>query len=168
MENGVSYLALALGVGLLTETLFAHGQTLSPTLVAQAPAVPPSGVLVTQPPAPVAVPPSGVLVTQPMVERRTFATVPVKTAQTVRTAERATPVRRHVRHRRAAAATAAAAQDRRLGIRGDVEQNAGKGMTPDNGPLPGEVETSFPGVNVSAIQWGKLKLPRREEQLPQE
>ena len=52
MENGVSYLALALGVGLLTETLFAHGQTLSPTLVAQAPAVPPSGVLVTQPPAP--------------------------------------------------------------------------------------------------------------------
>ena len=103
MKNAVSYLAL--GVGLLTGTLFAHGQTPSPMLLAQAPVtVPPSGVLVTQPPAPVAVPPSGVLVTQPMIERRTVATVPVKTAQTVRTAERATPVtmRRHVRHRRTA------------------------------------------------------------------
>jgi hypothetical protein len=169
MKNGVSYLAL--GVGLLTGTLFAYGQTPSPTAVAQAVAtVPPSGVLVTQPPAPVAVPPSGVLVTQPMIERRSVATVPVKTAQTVRTAERATPVamRRHVRHRRTTATTVAAAQDRRLGVHGDVEQNAGKGKTPDNGPLPGEVETSFPGLNVSAIQWGKLKLPRREEQLPQE
>jgi hypothetical protein len=168
MKNGVSYLAL--GVGLLTGTLFAYGQTPSPMLLAQAPVtVPPSGVLVTQPPAPVAVPPSGVLVTQPMIERRTVATVRVKTAQTVRTAERATPVtmRRHVRHRRTAATTAAAAQDRRLGIHGDVEQNAGKGTTRDNGPSPGELETSFPGLNVSAIQWGKLKLPR-EERLPQE
>jgi hypothetical protein len=101
MKNSVSYLAL--GVGLLTGTLFAYGQTFS--LVAQAPAtvaVPPSGVLVTQPPAPVAVPPSGVL---PTIERRTVATVPVKTAQKVRTAERATPVamRRHVVHWRPAA-----------------------------------------------------------------
>jgi hypothetical protein len=157
---------LALGVGLLTGTLFAYGQTPSPQL---SPAtVPPSGVLVTQPPAPVAVPPSGVLVTKPMIEPSTVATVPVETAQTVRTAGRAAPVtmRRHGRHRRTTATTAAAAQDRPLGIHGDVEQNAGKGMTRDNGPSPGKVETIFPGLDVSAIQ-GKLKLPR-EERLPQE
>ncbi len=159
LKNTLS--CLALGIRLLTGTLFAYGQTPSPRLVAQAPVtVPPSGVLVTQPPAPVAVPPSGVLVTQPM-KRRNVATAPVKTAQTVRTAERATPVtmRRHVRHRRTAATTAAAAH-------GDDEQNAGKGMTQNNGPLPGKVETSFPGLDVSAIQ-GKLKLPR-QERLPQE
>ena len=60
MKIGVPYLAL--GIGLLTGTLFAFGQTPHPMLVAQAPAsVPPSGLLITQPPAPVAVPPSGVL-----------------------------------------------------------------------------------------------------------
>jgi hypothetical protein len=51
------------------------------------------------------VPPSGVLVNQPTIEHRTVATVPVKTAQKVRAAERATPVtmRRHVVHWRSAA-----------------------------------------------------------------
>ena len=98
MKSGVSYLTL--GIGLLTGPLFAIGQTPSPTFVAQAPVtVPPSGVLVTQPPAPVPVPPSGVLVTPRTIERHAVTTVPVKTAQTVRIAKRATPItmRRHVR-----------------------------------------------------------------------
>ena len=97
---------LALGIGLLTGTLFASGQTPSPTVVAQAPVTaPPSGVLVTPPPAPVPVPPSGVLVTPPTVERHAVTTVPVKTAQTEQIAKRATPVpmRRHVVHGRPAA-----------------------------------------------------------------
>ena len=60
MKSGVSYLTL--GIGLLTGPLFAYGQTPSPTFVAQAPVtLPSSGVLVTQPPAPVPVLPSGVL-----------------------------------------------------------------------------------------------------------
>jgi hypothetical protein len=104
MKIGVPYLAL--GIGLLTGTLFAFGQTPHPMLVAQAPAsVPPSGVLITQPPAPVAVPPSGVLETPPTVERRTATTPPFKTAQNVQSAKRATPatMRRHVVHRRSAA-----------------------------------------------------------------
>ena len=104
MKSGVSYLTL--GIGLLTGPLFAYGQTPGPTLVAQAPVtVPPSGVLVTQPPAPVPVPPSGVLVTPRTVERHAVTTVPVKTAQTVRIAKRATPImmRRHVVHWRPAA-----------------------------------------------------------------
>ena len=104
MKIGVPYLAL--GIGLLTGTLFAFGQTPHPMLVAQAPAsVPPSGLLITQPPAPVAVPPSGVLEIPPTVERRTAATSPFKTAQNVQSAKRATPVtmRRHVVHRRSAA-----------------------------------------------------------------
>ena len=46
--------------------------------------VPPPGVLVTQPPAPVPVPPSGVLVTPPTVERHAVTTLPVKVAQTAR------------------------------------------------------------------------------------
>ena len=66
MKIGVSYLAL--GIGLLTGTLIAFGQTSHPTLVAQAPtSVPPSGVLITQQPAPVPVTPSGVLETPPTV-----------------------------------------------------------------------------------------------------
>jgi len=100
MKIGASYLAL--GIGLLTGTVL--GQTSQPTLVAQA-LTPPSGVLITQPPAPVAVPPSGVLESPPTVERRTVTTLPFKTAQKVQTAKRATPVtmRRHVMHRRSAA-----------------------------------------------------------------
>ena len=44
MKNGVSYLKL--GIGLLTGTLVAYGQTPSPTAVAQSPVTaPPSGVL---------------------------------------------------------------------------------------------------------------------------
>jgi len=71
-----SVLCLVLGVGLLAGTSIAHGQTPMPTLVAQAPVtVPPSGVLVTQPPAPVAVPPSGVLVTPPTADRRAVVDV---------------------------------------------------------------------------------------------
>jgi hypothetical protein len=60
--------------------------------------VPPSGVLVTPPPAPSAVPPSGVLLQPEPVERRTVTTVPVKTVQPLHTAERAAPptMRRHV------------------------------------------------------------------------
>jgi hypothetical protein len=98
MKNGVS--CLALGFGLLTETLFAFGQTSSPTFLAQGPSFEPqSGVLTTLPPAPVFVPPSGVL---PTVERAT--TRPFKMAQKVRTAKRSTPVmmRRHVVHSRSA------------------------------------------------------------------
>jgi hypothetical protein len=65
MKGGLSCVALAFG--LLTETLFALGQTTSPTSVAQGPSSPPpSGVLATPPPAPVLVPPSGVL---PTLER---------------------------------------------------------------------------------------------------
>jgi len=97
MKNGVSYLAL--GIVLLTR--IAYGLTLSPTLVAQAPiTAPPSGVLVTPPPAPVAVPPSGVLVTPPTAEGRAAATVFVKTRQKERTATRAAPgtMGRHVVH----------------------------------------------------------------------
>lgn len=89
MKNGVPYLAL--GIGLQTGTLIAYGQTLSPTLGAQAPVtVPPSGVLITQPPAPVGVPPSGVLVPPPTA----------KTGQKIQTAKRATLVtmRRHGVH----------------------------------------------------------------------
>jgi outer membrane immunogenic protein len=95
---------LAFGVGLAAGTLNAQGQTHGPTFVGQAPvAVPPSGVLVTQPPAPVAVPPSGVLVTQPTAKRHTVATVPIKKAQTVEVVERTAPttMRRHVYHRTA-------------------------------------------------------------------
>jgi outer membrane immunogenic protein len=90
---------LAFGAGLVAGTLNAQGQTHGPTFVAQAPVtVPPSGVLVTQPPAPVEVPPSGVLVTQP-----TVATVPIKRAQTVEVVDRTAPttMRRHVHHRTA-------------------------------------------------------------------
>ena len=103
MRNSV--LCLVLGVGLLAGTLIAHGQTPMPTLVAQAPVtVPPSGVLVTQPPAPVPIPPSGVLVTQPNPEGHTVAIAPVKPTQQVRTAETAAPTTgRHVAHRRTAA-----------------------------------------------------------------
>jgi hypothetical protein len=99
MKSGVSYLTL--GIGLLTGTLFAYGQTPSATPVAQAPlTAPPSGVLVTPPPAPVPVPPAGVLVAPPTVERHAVTTVPVKTAQKVQIPERAASVtmRRHVQH----------------------------------------------------------------------
>ena len=79
MKSGLSYLARAV---LLTGTLIAYGQTPSPTAVAQSPVTaPPSGVLVTQPPAPVAVPPSGVLVTPPTARRRAVTTELLKTGQ---------------------------------------------------------------------------------------
>src|SRR5262245_1143946 len=94
LEHGrsASMSYLALGIGLLSEASFALGQTPSPTLVAQVTGtVPPSGVLTTPPPAPVAVPPSGVLGT---VERGAST----KTAQKLQTIKRATParMRRHV------------------------------------------------------------------------
>jgi hypothetical protein len=58
MKSGAYYLAL--GIGLLSE--MSSQQRPSPTLVAQVTgSVPPSGILKTPPPAPVAVPPSGVL-----------------------------------------------------------------------------------------------------------
>jgi hypothetical protein len=64
MRKRASYLAL--GVGVVVETSNAQGQTHLPIFIAEASVVaPPSGVLVTQPPAPVAVPPSGVLITEP-------------------------------------------------------------------------------------------------------
>ena len=64
--------------------------------------MPPSGVLITPPPAPVAVPPSGVLAT---IERRAVTNLPFKTAQKLQTTKRASPVkmRRHVVHWRSAA-----------------------------------------------------------------
>jgi hypothetical protein len=83
MKSGLSYPARGV---LLTGTLIAYGQTPSPTAVAQSPVTaPPSGVLVTQPPAPVAVPPSGVLVTPPTAERRAVTTELFKTGQKERT-----------------------------------------------------------------------------------
>ena len=104
MRNCVS--CLALGILLVAGTLNANGQTSVPTVVAQAPVtVPPSGVLVTPPPALSAVPPSGVLVQPEPTERRTVTTVPIKTVQPLHTAERAAPptMRRHVVHRQTAA-----------------------------------------------------------------
>jgi hypothetical protein len=100
-----SVFCLVLGVGPLAGTLIAHAQTLRPTLVAQAPVTaPPSGVLVTQPPAPVPVPPSGVLVTQPSPQGHAVAATPVKITEHVRTAETVAPTTmRHVVHRRTAA-----------------------------------------------------------------
>ena len=90
MKSGVS--CVALGFGLLTETLFAMGQTIRPPfVVAQGPSsAPPSGVLMTPPLSPVAVPPSGVLMPPPTVERHAITTVPVKTAQTKQIARSAT------------------------------------------------------------------------------
>ena len=75
--NGVSYLAL--GIGLLTETSFALGQVAGQMTVAQVTgSVPPSGVLITPPPAPVGVPSSGVLAT---VDRHPAITLPLKVTQ---------------------------------------------------------------------------------------
>jgi hypothetical protein len=102
MKNRLSYLARGV---LLTGTLIAYGQAPSPTAVAQSPVTaPPSGVLVTQPPAPVAVPPSGVLVTPPTADRRAVATELVKTGQKGRTPAKAAPstMRRQVLHLRSA------------------------------------------------------------------
>jgi hypothetical protein len=81
MKSGLSYLARGV---LLTGTLI--GADAQPdgccTIISNRP---PSGVLVTQPPAPVAVPPSGVLVTPPTDERHAIATELVKTGQNERT-----------------------------------------------------------------------------------
>jgi hypothetical protein len=93
MKGGLSCVALAFG--LLTETLFALGQTTNATSVAQGPSSPPpSGVLVTPPPAPVLVPPSGVL---PTFERPAVTARPLKMAQQIHLAKSSTPVsvRRH-------------------------------------------------------------------------
>jgi hypothetical protein len=103
---------LALGIGLLTGTSFASGQTPSATPIAQAPVLaPPSGLLRTAPPAPVPVPSSGVLTAPPApvpvpssgvptppptVEPHAITNVPVKTAQTRQIAKSAT---RHVHQR---------------------------------------------------------------------
>ena len=59
MRKGVSYPIL--GVGQVAETSNAERQTRGRIYIAEAPITVPSGVLVTQPPAPVAVLPSGVL-----------------------------------------------------------------------------------------------------------
>jgi len=90
VKGGVS--CVVFGFGLLSETLFAMGQTISPPfVVAQGPSSsPPSGVLMTPPLAPVAVPPSGVLMPPPTVERHAITTVPVKTTQTKQIARSAT------------------------------------------------------------------------------
>jgi hypothetical protein len=99
MTNGVPYVVL--GVGLLAGTFIAYGQTPSRTLVAQASiAAPPSGVLGTQPAAPVGVPPSGVLKTPPPGEPPVVIARPVEKAQKVQTAKGAITVRthRHVVH----------------------------------------------------------------------
>ena len=101
MKNGVS--CLAIGIGLLSETLFAFGHTPSSTVVAQLPtSVRPSGVLTTTPPAPVAVPPSGVL---PTLKRRAVTTLPFKSVPKMQTTKRSRSVRmsRHVVHSRLAA-----------------------------------------------------------------
>jgi hypothetical protein len=93
MKGGLSCVALAFGV--LTETLFALGQTTNPAAVAQGPSsAPPSGVLTTPPPAPVLVPPSGVL---PNVERHAVTARPLKMAEDTHIAKRPAPIsmRRH-------------------------------------------------------------------------
>ena len=93
MKGGLSCVAFAFG--LLTETLFALGQTNNPTAVAQGPSSPPpSGVLMTPPPAPVLVPPSGVL---PTLERHAVTGRPLKMAQQIHIAKSSAPVsmRRH-------------------------------------------------------------------------
>jgi hypothetical protein len=109
---------LALGIGLLTAASFAQGQTSNATFIAQALAPgPPSGVLRTEPPAPVPVPPSGVVMPSPTVEhhpiserhaitgghaiteRHAITTPPVKAVQTRQIAKRATP---HIVHKRLA------------------------------------------------------------------
>ena len=106
--KGASYFAL--GVGLLTETAIALGQTPSQTLVAQVTgSVPPSGVLITPPAAPVAVPPSGALAT---VDRPAVTAVPFTTIRKLRTAGKGSSVRsgRQVRHRRPSAGREATAR----------------------------------------------------------
>jgi len=103
---------LALGIGLLTAASLAQGQTSNATFIAQALAPgPSSGVLRTEPPAPVPVPPSGVVMPSPTVEhhpiserhaiteRHAIATPPVKAVQTRQIAKRATP---HIVHKRSA------------------------------------------------------------------
>jgi hypothetical protein len=103
----ISVSCLALGIGLLTGTSFASGQTPSATPIAQAP---PAGLLRTAPLAPVPVPSSGVLTaplvpvpvpssgvpTPPTVEPHAITNVPVMTAQTGQIAKSAT---RHVHQR---------------------------------------------------------------------
>jgi hypothetical protein len=84
MKNGVS--CLAIGIGLLSETLFAFGHAPSSTVVAQLPtSVRPSGVLTTTTLAPVAVPPSGVL---PTLERRAVTTLPFKSVPKMQTTKK--------------------------------------------------------------------------------
>jgi hypothetical protein len=87
MKGGLSGVALAFG--LLTETLFALGQTTNPMAVAQGPSSPPpSGVLMTPPPAPVLVPPSGVLST---LERHAVTGRPLKMAEQIHIAKSYAP-----------------------------------------------------------------------------
>jgi hypothetical protein len=98
MKSGAYYLAL--GIGLLSE--MSSQQQPRPTLVAQVTgSVPPSGILKTPPPAPVAVPPSGVLAT---VEHSHVPTLPFKTAQKLQTTKKTVPARtrRHDVHWRSA------------------------------------------------------------------
>jgi hypothetical protein len=103
---------LVLGIGLLTAASSAQGQTSNGTFIAQALAPgPSSGVLRTEPPAPVPVPPSGVVTPSPTVEhhpvseghaiteRHAITTPPVKAVQTRQIAKRATP---HIVHKRSA------------------------------------------------------------------
>ena len=93
MKGGLSCVVFAFG--LLTETLFALGQSNNPTAVAQGPSSPPpSGVLMTPPPAPVLVPPSGVL---PTLERHAVTGRPLKMAEQIHIAKSSVPVsmRRH-------------------------------------------------------------------------
>ena len=93
MKGGLSCVVFAFG--LLTETLLALGQSNNPTAVAQGPSSPPpSGVLMTRPPAPVLVPPSGVL---PTLERHAVTGRPLKMAQQIHIAKSSVPVsmRRH-------------------------------------------------------------------------
>jgi hypothetical protein len=85
LKIGMPYLAL--GIGLLTGTSFALGQTPSAAPIAQAP---PSGLLGTAPPAPVPVPSSGVLTPPPTVEQHAITNAPVKTAETRQIAKSAT------------------------------------------------------------------------------
>lgn len=93
-------LCLVLGVGLLAGTSIAHAQSPMPNRVAQAPVtVPPSGALVTEPPAPVVVPPSGVLVPPANSEGHALGAARVKKTQRLRTVQTAAPTAVRVHHR---------------------------------------------------------------------
>jgi len=144
--NGVSYLAF--GIGLLTETSFALGQTPNATLVAQVTgSSPPAGVLTAPPPAPVVVPPSGVLAT---VERGAATALPFKTVQKWQTTKAAPAVRTRRQEVHARSATRRATATRTMPV------NQSVAITPLVVKTPPE-QPSHDGFELFFRQLGKGK-----------